>query len=160
MNSTPRTDDAQRRVAFGVVLRGSVPPTVLSGGLAALVLALVRGPGGGLSALVGVVIAVAFFASGLLVMARIVDDTGNPLLFMAVGMATYFAQVIALFGVIVASGQVKAFDTVAAGIAILVCVVMWQVAQIRAWRRARLPIYDDVRLPGDAFVDPVAGSAP
>ena len=62
-----------------------------------MVLGLARGLDGGLSALVGVAIAIAFFASGLLLMDKLVRDR-DPMLFMAVGMAIYFAQVLLLLG--------------------------------------------------------------
>lgn len=130
-------------VAFSVLLRGALPPTVVAGVVTAAIIWAMNGTQAGVSALIGVVITVAFFASGLLVMSRVVVDTGNPMLFMAVGMAVYFAQVIALFGVLWVGKSSASFDTRAAGIAILVCVLVWQAAQMRAWRRARVPVYDN-----------------
>jgi hypothetical protein len=62
---------------------------------------------------------------------------------MAVGMTVYFAQVIVLFGVLILARQVDAFDSRSAGIAMLVAILSWQVAQMRAWRRARVPVYDE-----------------
>lgn len=126
---------------FSATLRGSLVPTLVAGLVTAIVLGVVRGPGGGLSALVGVVIAVAFFASGLLVMDKVVKDK-NPVLFMAVGMSVYFAQILVLLGVLVVARRVDSLDSRAAGIAMLVAVITWQVAQMRAWRNARVPVYD------------------
>lgn len=134
---TPRT------VAFSVLLRGALPPTVVAGLLTSVVILLASGSRAGVGALVGAAIAVAFFASGLLAVSRLVTDTGNPMLFMAVGMAVYFAQVIVLLGVLVVARQIEGFDSRAAGIAMLVCVLVWQAAQMRAWRRARVPVYDE-----------------
>lgn len=149
MTATPQTATAPRRVAFAVLLRGALPPTVVVGMVAALVVGLVAGPRAGVSGLLGAIIAVAFFASGLLVVSRFVTDTGNPLLFMAVGMSVYLAQVILLFGVLLLSRAVDAFDSRSAGIVLLLSVVTWQVAQMRAWRRARVPVYDEA-LPDEA----------
>lgn len=144
VSDAQRTDDGHpSTVAFAVLLRGALPPTVVAGLVTAAVIWVLNDTRAGVSALVGVVIAVAFFASGLLVMSRVVVDTGNPMLFMAVGMATYFAQVILLLGVLIVARGIESFDSVAAGIAILVCVLVWQVAQVRSWRRARIPVYDD-----------------
>lgn len=126
---------------FSATLRGSLVPAVIAGVATALVLALVRGLDGGVSALVGVAIAIAFFASGLLLMDKLVRDR-NPMLFMAVGMSIYLAQVIVLLGVLVLARRVDSLDSQAAGIAMLVTVVAWQVAQMRAWRQARVPVYD------------------
>jgi uncharacterized membrane protein len=126
---------------FSATLRGALVPTVVAGGIAALVLGLVRGVAGGVSGLVGVAIAVVFFASGLLLMDKLVRDR-DPMLFMAVGMAIYFAQVLLLLGVLIVAGKVESLDSWAAGVAMLVAVLAWQVGQVRAWRRARVPVYD------------------
>ena len=140
---------------FSATLRGALVPTVVAGGLAALVLGLVRGAAGGVSGLVGVAIAVVFFASGLLLMDKLVRDR-DPMLFMAVGMAIYFAQVLLLLGVLIVAGKVESLDSWAAGVAMLVAVLAWQVGQVRAWRRARVPVYDPQ---DDGQSDPVDGGA-
>ena len=140
-------DRRSRSVAFSVLLRGALPPALVAGLLASVVVGVVSGPRAGVSGLVGVLIAVAFFASGLLVVSRVVVDTANPMLFMAVGMAVYVAQVLALLGVLLLATAVDVFDTRAAGIVVLVTVVAWEAAQLRAWRHARVPIYDAVALP-------------
>lgn len=127
---------------FHVVLRGALVPTAVAGVLASAVLWALRGPDGGVSALVGVAIGLVFFASGLFIVGRFVRDTTEPMLFMAVGMAVYFAQVLVLLGVLVLARRIDSFDSYAAGIALLVCVLVWQGAQMRAWRRAKVPVYD------------------
>lgn len=116
-------------------------PTLVAGAIATIVLGLTRGLAGGVSALVGVAIAVVFFGSGLLLMDKLVRDR-DPMLFMAVGMAIYFAQVLLLLGVLLVAGRVESLDSWAAGVAMLVAVIAWQVGQVRAWRRARVPVYD------------------
>lgn len=131
---------------FSATLRASVVPTLAAGVLASVVLGLLRGLDGAVSGLVGVAIAIGFFASGLLLMEKLVHDR-NPMLFLAVGMSVYFAQVIVLLGVLVVSRRIDALDSFAAGVAMLVSVVVWQVAQMVAWRRARVPVYDGQTLP-------------
>ncbi len=126
---------------FSATLRGSLVPALVAGVLAAVVLGLLRGVDGAVSAIVGVAIAIAFFASGLLLMDKLVRDK-NPMLFMAVGMSVYLAQVMVLLGVLVIARRVDSLDSRAAGIAMLVTVLVWQVAQMRAWRQARVPVYD------------------
>lgn len=126
---------------FSATLRGAMVPTLVAGAAAAVVLALTRGPGGGVSALVGVAIAVVFFGSGLLLMDKLVRGR-DPMLFMAVGMAVYFGQVLLLLGVLVVARRVESLDSWAAGVAMLVAVLAWQVGQVRAWRSARVPVYD------------------
>lgn len=144
-------------MAFSVLLRGALPPTVVVGAVSSAVVALVAGLSAGVSALVGVAIVVAFFASGLLAVSRIVVDTSNPMLFMAVGMAVYFMQVIVLFGVLVAARNFEAFDSRAAAIVMLLCILTWQAGQMVAWHRARVPVYDGVSLPSDSAPEQGSG---
>ncbi len=103
---------------FDVVLRGALLPTAVAGVVTALVLTPFRGGLGLVSALVGVAIGLVFFASGLFIVGRFVRDNTQPALFMAVGMAVYFAQVILLLGVLVVARQIETFDSLAAGIAL------------------------------------------
>jgi hypothetical protein len=140
-------DSSRTGYPFSATLRSSVWPSVVAGGVAAILLGLTRGVDGAASGLVGVAIAIAFFASGLLLMDRLVRGR-DPMLFMAVGMTVYLAQVLVLLGVLVVARRVDALDSRAAGIAMLVTVVVWQVAQMRAWRRARVPVYDQPQ-PGE-----------
>lgn len=126
---------------FTVMLRKSLPPAVIAGVLTAGVLWVLDGPRAAGSALFGVLVAVGFFGSALVVMARLVTEA-NPMLFMAVGMTVYFGQVIVLLGVLILARQVDVLDMPAAGIAMLVVVLVWQVAQLLAWRSARIPVYD------------------
>lgn len=128
---------------FDVVLRGALLPTAVAGVVTAVVLTPFRGALGLVSALVGVAIGLAFFASGLFTVGRFVRDNSQPVLFMAVGMAVYFAQVIVLLGVLVLARQIETFDSIAAGIALLVTVLVWQGAQMYAWRHARVLVYDE-----------------
>jgi hypothetical protein len=123
------------------MLRQSFPPALGAGALAAVLVGVVQGWLPGLSAAVGVGIALAFFASGLVVMARFVRSA-DPMLFMAVGMSVYCAQVLALLGVLVVARGQDTLDLRAAGLAMFVTVMVWQVAQIRAWRRARILVFD------------------
>lgn len=127
---------------FRVVLRRALPPAAAAGLVTAVVLGMASGLAAGVAGVLGVLIAVAFFGSGLLLMARFVRDN-NPMVFMAAGMAIYFGQVIALLLVLIVARQVESFDSWSAGIAMLVTIVVWQVAQVVAWRRVRVLIYDD-----------------
>lgn len=136
--TTPRGDNL-----FHVVLRRALVPAAAAGLVTSVVLGVVRGLAGGVAGLVGVVIALAFFASGLVMVGRFVRDRSEPMLFMAVGMAVYFAQVLVLLGVLIVVRRFDSFDSVAAGVAMLVTVLVWQAAQVFAWRHARVPVYDE-----------------
>ena len=123
------------------MLRQSFPPAAVLGLLAALLIGLAQGWTPGLSAVLGVGLTLAFFASGLLLTARFVRSA-DPMLFMAVGMSVYFAQVLGLLVVLIVARGREGLDLRAAGLAMFVTILAWQVAQIRAWRRARIPVYD------------------
>ncbi|MGB3828197.1 MAG: hypothetical protein WA962_05415 [Ornithinimicrobium sp.] len=133
----PRTDSV-----FTVMLRGSLPPSALAGALTAAILGVLDGGSALVAGLLGTGIALAFFGSALLGMSRFVKNA-DPMLFMAVGMTLYFAQVLVLLGVLIVARGIESLDMRSAGIAMLVTVVVWQVAQMRAWRRARVPVYDE-----------------
>ncbi|MGB3761698.1 MAG: hypothetical protein WA966_00640 [Ornithinimicrobium sp.] len=142
MAEPPLPTDSRPDNVFTVMLRGSLPPSAVAGAGAAVVLGAFGGWGALLSGLVGVIIALAFFASALVGMARFVRNA-DPMLFMAVGMSLYFAQVIVLLGVLIVARGIESLDMRSAGIAMLVTILVWQVAQMRAWRRARIPVYDE-----------------
>jgi len=139
-DTAPRGDNL-----FHVVLRGALLPAAAAGAVTTLVLGVVRGLDGAAAGLVGVVIALAFFASGLFIVGRFVRDTTEPMLFMAVGMAVYLAQVLVLLGVLIMARRIDGFDSFSAGVSMLVCVLVWQAAQVVAWRRAKVPVYDEPR---------------
>ena len=64
---TDRTQSSEPHAGapFGVMLRGALVPSVLAGLLAAVVLVGVRGVDALAGALIGLVVSVAFFASGM-----------------------------------------------------------------------------------------------
>ncbi|CAN5428964.1 hypothetical protein BH23ACT6_BH23ACT6_07450 [soil metagenome] len=127
---------------FSVMWRRSLPPAALAGAATALILGFLDGWGAVLSGLIGVLIALSFFVLGLIVMSRFVTGR-DPMLFMAVGMTVYFGQVLVLLGVLIVARGIEQLDMRSAGIAMLVAVLVWQVAQMHAWRRARVLVYDE-----------------
>jgi ATP synthase protein I len=126
---------------FGVMLRGALVPATLSGLLAVVVVTLWRGADALPGALIGLVVAVGFFASGMFLLSRLVRSA-SPHAFLAVAMAVYLGQVIVLLLVIMAFKDADWVDGVALGVVALVVTVAWQVFAMRALRRARLPVYD------------------
>lgn len=127
---------------FTVMWRRSLPPAAVAGAVTAVVLGTVNGLGAGLSGLFGAFIALSFFVLALVVMSRFVTGR-EPMVFMAVGMSVYFGQVLLLLGVLIVARGIEALDMRSAGIAMLVAVIVWQVAQMRAWRSARVLVYDE-----------------
>lgn len=127
---------------FAPLLRAAFVPAAVCGLITSIILWIVRGTPGGLSALFGTVLALAFFSSGLLVMMRLRNL--NPGLLMAAGLSVFFGQVLLLGLIMVAATSIKALDGPATAIAVVVVVFAWQIFQIVGFRRARQPIYDPV----------------
>lgn len=127
---------------FAPLLRAAFVPSAVCGLVATVVLWIVRGPAGGLSALFGAALALAFFASGLLVMMRLRNV--NPGLLMAAGLSVFFGQILVLGLVLVLATSIKALDGPATAIAVVVVVFAWQIFQIVGFRRSRQPVYDPV----------------
>ncbi len=140
---TDRTQSSEPHAGapFGVMLRGALVPSVLAGLLAAVVLVGVRGVDALAGALIGLVVSVAFFASGMFLLSRLVRSA-SPHAFVAVALAVYLGQVLVLLLVIIAFKDADWVDGVALGLVALVVTVAWQVFAMLALRRARIPVYD------------------
>jgi ATP synthase protein I len=114
-----------------------------------------RASRGGLAALLGVSIAVVFFASGLYVMGRVTN--ANPISVLAGAMAVYLGQVIFLGVVILTLSGVHWLDGTAFGLSVLAVALVWQVwqvCQVAAFMRLRKPVFDEpadqpVEIPAD-----------
>jgi ATP synthase protein I len=123
------------------MLRGALLPSTTAGLLAAVVLWSLRDSDGGLAALLGVAVAVIFFAAGLAVMKRVVG--ANPLSVLAGALAVYLGQILFLGAIILVLSGARWLDGTAFGLAILVVALVWQVCQVVAFLRMRHAVYDD-----------------
>jgi ATP synthase protein I len=126
---------------FDAMLRGALLPSTVAGLLAAVVLWVLRDSDGGLAALLGVAVAVVFFAAGLAVMKRVVG--ANPLSVLAGALAVYLGQILFLGVIILVLSGARWLDGTAFGLAILVVALVWQVCQVVAFLRMRHHVYDD-----------------
>ena len=125
---------------FAAMLRGAVIPMALTAPVIVFGFWIARQTRGGLAALLGVCVAVVFFASGLYVMKRVTN--ANPLSVLAGAMAVYLGQVIFLGLVIVSFSSADWLDGTAFGLSILAVAFVWQLSQIRAFMQLRKPVYD------------------
>ncbi len=91
--------------------------------------------------LVGLVVGLGFFASGLGLLSKLIRDR-SPITFMAVAMSVYLAQVIALLLFLIAFREADWLDGLAFGLVVLVITITWQVFLVRTWRTARVYVYD------------------
>lgn len=124
------------------MLRGALVPSALVGLLAAAIVVLLWGPGSIAGALLGFVVAIGFFASGMFVLSRLVRSA-NPGAFLAVAMAVYLGQILVLLLFIMAFKNAAWVDGRALGIVAGVITLAWQVFAFRALRSSRLPVYDE-----------------
>ena len=126
---------------FAAMLRAAVIPMAASAPIIVAGFWITRQTRGGLAALLGVFIAVVFFASGLYVMKRVTN--ASPLSVLAGALAVYLGQVIFLGIVILSLSGADWLDGKAFGLSILAVALIWQLAQIGAFIRLRKPAYDE-----------------
>lgn len=118
----------------GIVVAGVVFPVVV------VLFWVLDGSKGGLSAALGALVALVFFAGGLATLNRVVGD--NPMLMLAAALAVYLGQTIFLGVVIFSLSGQHWLDGWAFGLAVLIVALVWQAAQITAYIRAPKPVYD------------------
>jgi ATP synthase protein I len=122
------------------MLRATVIPMVAMAPVVVAVFWITRQSRGGLAALLGVCIAVVFFASGLYVMGRVTN--ANPLSVLAGALAVYLGQVIFLGVVILTFSDAHWLDGTSFGLSVLAVALIWQLSQVMAFMRLRKPVYD------------------
>jgi len=123
------------------MLRATVIPMVATAPVIVAVFWVTRQGRGALAALLGVAIAIVFFASGLYVMGRVAK--ANPLSVLAGALAVYFGQVIFLGAVILSLSGAHWLDGTAFGLSVLAVALIWQLCQVLAFMRLRKPVYDE-----------------
>ena len=133
---------AQAGAPFAVMLRGALVPSLAAGAVTVVVLTVVRGSEALAGGVLGLVVSVLFYASGMFMLSRLVRST-SPHAFFAVAMAVYLAQVIALLVFIMVFRGAEWVDGFALGVTALVVTLAWQLFAMRALRRAPMPVYDD-----------------
>ncbi len=122
------------------MLRATVLPMVASAPVIVGVCWVVGSARAGLSGLLGIVIALLFFAGGLYVMSRVVR--ANPLSVLAGALAVYLGQVLFLGVVILSLSGADWLDGTSFGLSVLAVALIWQISQVVAFIRLRKPVYD------------------
>ena len=126
---------------FAVMLRAAVIPVSCTVPVIVVGFWITRQTPGGLAALLGVTVAVVFFASGLSVMKRVTN--ANPLSVLAGALAVYLGQIIFLGLVILSLSGADWLDGKAFGLSVLAVALVWQLFQVLAFIRLRKPVYDE-----------------
>lgn len=144
MTDRSQSTEPHAGAPFGAMLRGALLPSLVAGLVAVVVVVVWRGTDALAGALIGLVVSIGFFASGMFLLSRLVRSA-NPQAFFAVAMSVYLGQVIALLLVIMAFKDATWVDGVALGVVALVVTIVWQGAAMLALRRARVLVYDEPR---------------
>lgn len=126
---------------FAAMLRAAVIPMAAAAPVIVLLCWVTRQARGGLAALLGVLVAVLFFAGGLYAMKRLAN--GNPMTLLAGALAVFFGQVLFLGLVILAFRGADWLDGKAFALSVLAVSLVWQTSQIVAFTRQRRPLYDE-----------------
>jgi ATP synthase protein I len=137
----PQASGPAQPPPFAAMLHAAVIPMVCTAPVLVLVFWITRQTRGGLAALLGVSVSVAFFASGLYVMKRVTN--ANPLSVLAGALAVYLGQVIFLGLVILLLSGADWLDGQAFGLSVLAVALVWQLSQVVAFVRLRKPVYDE-----------------
>ncbi|MEP7159966.1 MAG: hypothetical protein ABI746_02575 [Dermatophilaceae bacterium] len=141
------------------VLRRAVAPAGVAGAVAAVAFLVARGAAAGASAALGVLIGVAFFASGLVLLSPRLRRW-DPAVSFVIAVTLYGLQVGVLLVIYELTGGLSWLDGVAVGVGILVVVLAFQLLAVLAWRHARIPIYDEAAVRADRRTPPDVGSTP
>lgn len=150
MTQTPAREASD---PFAAMLRGAFLPTLVVGPIAVVVAWLAGGGKAAWSAGLGFVVAIAFFALGMVVMSRL-NSAADPLRFLASAMAVFLGQMIFLLLVIVALKDASWLDGTAFGLTALAVALVWQVFQVVAFVRSRRPVFDASAAGGQDGQDP------
>ncbi|GAB3586065.1 hypothetical protein [Calidifontibacter terrae] len=125
---------------FAAMLRAGVLVSAVAFPIVVIVFWLARDARGAAGAALGALLALVFFAAGLMVMTRVINE--HPISVLTGAIAVYLGQVIFLGLVIVIFSRQSWLDTTAFGLAVLAVALLWQVAQVVAFVRTPKPVYD------------------
>jgi ATP synthase protein I len=125
-----------------LVLRVSIPVTVAVGVVAAVIGALVAADPGKalLGAAIGVVIVVAFFTVGQVVVGAVLRTA--PQMAMSVALMVYLLKIGVLFIFIILFQGTTAFDTKVFALTIVACTLAWTAAEVWVFARTKVLYVD------------------
>ncbi len=133
------TESTQARAQFTDLLRGSAVPTLAVGALGVLA-GLPFGTAAAVSAGIGALLVVTFFALSLLVMRNTAHRP--PQVVMGLVLASYTAKLLGLLVALVLLRQVDFISPRVLGISTICCTIVWLGCELRAFSRLRVPVTD------------------
>ncbi len=128
-----------------MILRRAALPTAIVGLAIAVVVWLAMGTAAGIGALLGVAVVIPFFTVGQVVLARIMQN--NPAMGMTVAMMLYLAKIGVLAILLVILADVSAFDTKVFAVNILVCTLIWTMAEVWTFANTKVLYVDPDNVP-------------
>lgn len=125
-----------------LVLRVAIPVTVAVGIVAGLIGALVAADAGKavLGAAIGIVIVVAFFTVGQVVVGAVLKSA--PQMAMSVALMVYLLKIGVLFIFIILFQGTTAFDTKVFALTIVACTLAWTAAEVWIFARTKVLYVD------------------
>lgn len=120
-------------LATSSILRAAAIPTLVTGVLAVVVGFIFRVGPGLIGALVGGIVACAFFIGGQLAVTKILEN--NPQTAMTGAFAVYLGQVLVLFILIAVLRDATWLDGRVLAATVLACTIVWILASVVAWQR-------------------------
>ena len=126
--------------ATASILKAASIPTVVVAVVAVIVGFLLKGGPGLIGALVGGIVACAFFIGGQLAVTKILEN--NPQIAMTGAFAVYLGQVLVLFILIAVLRDATWLDGRVLAATVLACTIVWIVASVVAWQRTSVLVVD------------------
>ena len=126
--------------ATSSILKAAAVPTVVVAILGVILGFILRGGPGLIGALVGGVVACAFFIGGQLAVTKILEN--NPQTAMTGAFAVYLGQVLVLFILIAVLRDATWLDGRVLAASVLACTIVWIVASVIAWSRTSVLVVD------------------
>ncbi|MEW1610890.1 MULTISPECIES: hypothetical protein [unclassified Streptomyces] len=125
----------------------TVLPTAAVGAIATVISAVFAGGQGAIGGVLGAVVVIAFFGSGLYALAQI--GRRWPEVFLGAAMLVYTTQILVLLLLLKLFRDATFMDGRAFGLTALVCVLVWLGAQARAQLKSKT-----------LYVEPASDEAP
>jgi ATP synthase protein I len=116
--------------------RRSATVTAAVAAVMVVICAVVGGDKGVIGAAVAVGVVAVFF--GLTALAFYFGAKISPQAMLAAGAGTYFVKTIVFFALLIIFSNSTAFNGVAFGLTVIVCVLAYQAALIVTWRRTKM----------------------
>jgi ATP synthase protein I len=129
----------------GMILRGAALPTAVAGVAVGLIALLASGSSALIGALAGTAVVIVFFLIGQFVLASVLRT--NPQMAMPVAMALYVAKIGVLLVLLLLLRDTTLFDTKVFALAVLVCTLVWTVAEVVILARSKVLYVDPADVP-------------